>query len=64
MTGSANNDESNSATIEEIEPDTTSSEYFSSPENLTEQEKPLDLSKPKKIKLDSAWKKEKTIFIH
>ncbi|CAG5103130.1 Oidioi.mRNA.OKI2018_I69.chr1.g630.t1.cds [Oikopleura dioica] len=54
MTGSANNEESNSATIEEIEPDTTSSEYFSSPENLTEQEKPLDLSKPKKIKLDSA----------
>ncbi|CBY30679.1 unnamed protein product [Oikopleura dioica] len=53
LTSNAANNEENaqSATIEEIEPETTSSEYFSSPENLTEQEKPLDLSKPKKLKL-------------
>ena len=55
LTSNAANNEENaqSATIEEIEPETTSSEYFSSPENLTEQEKPLDLSKPKKLKLES-----------
>jgi hypothetical protein len=55
LTSNAANNEENAqgATIEEIEPETTSSEYFSSPENLTEQEKPLDLSKPKKLKLES-----------